>query len=932
MSKRNRKLNVDDYFSNENNIKFLNTSRFKSNSIIYSKFMTNKNKTNINNQITSINIELNNMNKYQKFLSPRSFINEQRTSMDNLKKVTYYKYGNTRNKSIFKNSTKNIRAKSTKRENHSKTKFYDYSNKLNDSLIKYKIKKNNSNLKKKKGSKKSPSHKMIGYSPSFFVHTPKSSRSRTKSSKKAKSSRSTQKSKDNGNMNDYSLIIYKNKMNNKKKVSSNTDVKKESKKYIKKPKSISKKKTMGLKNCNIMINKPLNRATSYDSQKNMRIVLNRHIEKSDEMKNKKEVKNNNYNHIGKRNIYINLNVDNLSFNKKIFFSTEHNTNSNTNYNSNDNSNNNTIKIKNINIVKNINIKNKIKENKFKTNNKEYNIKEHKEKSFFVQNVNKSKKNINKVERKKLSFDITDDNKNIKNANKNILLKKIPDNNTKTKTKNVLNINVLNSSSQKDQSSLIIKIDNNIKNKNNFRSSNKNIKNKKDNLDNKNKNDELGNIEENGYQFVTENDQGVNTGINSVKTNNFVINKPKEENLKYSSIKEFLDDNEEQTEISPSQISKIIIGQIDGYKDIIDEDKNINTNNDKSKSLLELLSKYSFSYIKNNRQSIENLDNLNLFEESNDIKGEINDNILNINMTNNSRNITSDNNMPNLTNIKNVDEDYDSEDLSISAFKNNIKSINTHSKTFLNKIFYNNSNTKNISKNNIQHKNFVKISMNTNNTTISSGNNINKDNLKSNKDLINKEKISTNSKFSKNNCTKKLSPSSSARNNLIKAKITKNSNNSKDQKYNINNRNEKNIIYLKNINKSKIIKKIETTKRQNAIRANINKNIDTNILFNTDKKNKKIKMIKNINELMNKPPISDINNIESKLDEENNQTKKISNYDIPVLNIIEKNENIIKAYLNDIKKQKNEQNNENICNKSDSNTSINEKNSIQCFIF
>ena len=932
MSKRNRKLNVDDYFSNENNIKFLNTSRFKSNSIIYSKFMTNKNKTNINNQITSINIELNNMNKYQKFLSPRSFINEQRTSMDNLKKVTYYKYGNTRNKSIFKNSTKNIRAKSTKRENHSKTKFYDYSNKLNDSLIKYKIKKNNSNLKKKKGSKKSPSHKMIGYSPSFFVHTPKSSRSRTKSSKKAKSSRSTQKSKDNGNMNDYSLIIYKNKMNNKKKVSSNTDVKKESKKYIKKPKSISKKKTMGLKNCNIMINKPLNRATSYDSQKNMRIVLNRHIEKSDEMKNKKEVKNNNYNHIGKRNIYINLNVDNLSFNKKIFFSTEHNTNSNTNYNSNDNSNNNTIKIKNINIVKNINIKNKIKENKFKTNNKEYNIKEHKEKSFFVQNVNKSKKNINKVERKKLSFDITDDNKNIKNANKNILLKKIPDNNTKTKTKNVLNINVLNSSSQKDQSSLIIKIDNNIKNKNNFRSTNKNIKNKKDNLENKNKNDELGNIEENGYQFVTENDQGVNTGINSVKTNNFVINKPKEENLKYSSIKEFLDDNEEQTEISPSQISKIIIGQIDGYKDIIDEDKNINTNNDKSKSLLELLSKYSFSYIKNNRQSIENLDNLNLFEESNDIKGEINDNILNINMTNNSRNITSDNNMPNLTNIKNVDEDYDSEDLSISAFKNNIKSINTHSKTFLNKIFYNNSNTKNISKNNIQHKNFVKISMNTNNTTISSGNNINKDNLKSNKDLINKEKINTYSKFSKNNCTKKLSPSSSARNNLIKAKITKNSNNSKDQKYNINNRNEKNIIYLKNINKSKIIKKIETTKRQNAIRANINKNIDTNILFNTDKKNKKIKMIKNINELMNKPPISDINNIESKLDEENNQTKKISNYDIPVLNIIEKNENIIKAYLNDIKKQKNEQNNENICNKSDSNTSINEKNSIQCFIF
>ena len=84
--------------------------------------------------------------------------------------------------------------------------------------------------------------------------------------------------------------------------------------------------------------------------------------------------------------------------------------------------------------------------------------------------------------------------------------------------------------------------------------------------------------------------------------------------------------------------------------------------------------------------------------------------------------------------------------------------------------------------------------------------------------------------------------------------------------------------------------------------------------------------------MEKPPITNINNIESKLDEENNQTKKISNYDIPVLKIIEENGNIIKAYLNDIEKQKNEQNDENICNKSDNNTSINDKNSIQCFIF
>ena len=284
-------------------------------------------------------------------------------------------------------------------------------------------------------------------------------------------------------------------------------------------------------------------------------------------------------------------------------------------------------------------------------------------------------NINKIERKKLSFDIFDNNKNNKNITKEIITKIKPGNNpnsktnsnTKTNVNNINKINVNQSNSQNDQNSLIIKYENK-KMKNNFQHQNTN--NKKEKKDNKNKNEDSGNREDNVYQFITENEQGVNTGINSVKTNNFIINKPKEENLKYSFIKEFLDDNEEQTEISPSQISKIIIGQIEGYKDIMDEDKN------KSKSILELLSKLSFSYMKNNRQSIENLDNLNFFEESN-IKGEINDNNINNNLTKISRNMTSDNNMPNLTNIKNVEEDYDSEDLSMSVLKNNIKSINTN---------------------------------------------------------------------------------------------------------------------------------------------------------------------------------------------------------------------------------------------------------------
>ena len=925
MSKRNGKSNIDDYFLNHDNIKLLNSNKFKSNSIINSKVAQNKNKTNTNNQINSIKLDFNNMSKYQKFISPRPIRNEQRTSIDNLKKITYYKYNDIQNKSISKNSTKNMRAKSSKRENNNKKKFYDYSNKLNDSIIKYKNKKNNSNLKQRQGNRKSPSHKLISYNQSFFSRTPKSS----KSSKRTKSSQSTKKYRDD----DYSLIIYKNKMKNKskkyniKKVSSNTDIKKDRKYFLRKFDSISKKKTIGFKN---IVNKPLYKDNSYESQKNIRIIRNKNVEKKCEIKNKKEVDN--YTNINKRNIYINLNVDNLSFNKKIFFSTENNTNSNTNYNSNNNSNNNTLKRKNINANKNNANKNENKENAYKTNHKETTIKEIKGKSFFSQN-------INKIERKKLSFDIFDNNKNDKNITNEIITKIKPGNNlnsktnsnTKTNVNNINNINKINvnqSNSQNDQNSLIIKYENK-KMKNNFQYPDTN--NKREKKDNKNKNEDSGNSEDNVYQFITENEQGVNTGINSVKTNNFIINKPKEENLKYSSIKEFLDDNEEQTEISPSQISKIIIGQIEGYKDIMDEDKN------KSKSILELLSKLSFSYMKNNRQSIENLDNLNFFEESN-IKGEINDNDINNNLTNNSRNMTSDNNMPNLTNIKNVEEDYDSEDLSMSVLKNNIKSINTNSKSFLNKIFYNKQNVKN----NTQNKNCVKISMNTNNTTISSGNNINKDinlNIKSNKDLINKDlKNQKNSKFSKNFGTKKNSPSLSTRYNLGNFKFSKNCNNSKvkkkDNKNNVivNNRNDKNIIYLKNINKTKIIKKIETTKRQNTIKSNINikKNVDTNIIFNNNKKNKKIKMIKNINELLNKSPIKDINNMESNLDEENNLTKKISNYNIPVLKIIGENETVVNNFINDFEKEQKDKS-ENICNKNESDN-ISEKNNMQCFIF
>jgi len=62
-------------------------------------------------------------------------------------------------------------------------------------------------------------------------------------------------------------------------------------------------------------------------------------------------------------------------------------------------------------------------------------------------------------------------------------------------------------------------------------------------------------------------------INEIKTNNYDINKPKEENMKYTVFKEFKE--EEESNNQESHISRIIIGEIDGYKDIIEKDKKNN---------------------------------------------------------------------------------------------------------------------------------------------------------------------------------------------------------------------------------------------------------------------------------------------------------------------------------------------------------------------
>lgn len=73
-------------------------------------------------------------------------------------------------------------------------------------------------------------------------------------------------------------------------------------------------------------------------------------------------------------------------------------------------------------------------------------------------------------------------------------------------------------------------------------------------------------------------------INEIKINNFDVNKPNEQNMKYTMFKEFIEEENENESHLNDNISKIIIGEIDGYKDIIEKDKINNSLSTKKQKL------------------------------------------------------------------------------------------------------------------------------------------------------------------------------------------------------------------------------------------------------------------------------------------------------------------------------------------------------------
>jgi hypothetical protein len=382
---------------------------------MYTKIDINKTKPGNNSKINRTKINLNNINKYSKNINQNSYINEPKTFFENLKKINHYKTNNSIKKMQTKKSAMNITIKSNRNNNYA-IKFIDHNSNTNDKSynINYKIS-NNLSLRKVKKYKKSPTQKEISQNPSFIINTPKINNN-------VINKMPVNKTKCLDLTKDYSLFINnKNFQNSVKKLGNNTEMKKNRKNAIYKRKSIKRKKTFGFKNLNKgMINMALCRSISYDSDKitnsnnnnsNCNSINNKEKFKIiSHKKNKKEIDNSNY--IKKRNININnFNNDYLSYNKKIFFSTENNTNYNTNCNSNSNSNNNTLIKRKINKMQNC--EGKFKEIISKTG------KRGKSKSFYSKKTDNCKEIGDKNDRKKLSFDILDTNNN-KNIGKDIL--------------------------------------------------------------------------------------------------------------------------------------------------------------------------------------------------------------------------------------------------------------------------------------------------------------------------------------------------------------------------------------------------------------------------------------------------------------------------------------------------------------------------------
>ena len=250
-----------------------------------------------------------------------------------------------------------------------------------------------------------------------------------------------------------------------------------------------------------------------------------------------------------------------------------------------------------------------------------------------------------------------------------------------------------------------------------------------------------------YEFDIDTEQ--NNQINGVKINNFDVKKPKEENLKFTFMKD-----EKESEISISHASKVIIGNIDGYKDIIETDikNNANTHskffsnliNNKNNIFNNTIKKNSVTgenHQKDVKTKISNLstllkkesggitfndynfyDSLNMTNNLDNISSTITNNIINENkigkininynnMKNKNCNIGKNEDLNNASFVENINKSIDglSKIVNNSTIKSNNFDNNTNNKKLINTNKYNNKYLNNQYKNNeIEKKDNVNI--------------------------------------------------------------------------------------------------------------------------------------------------------------------------------------------------------------------------------
>ena len=240
-------------------------------------------------------------------------------------------------------------------------------------------------------------------------------------------------------------------------------------------------------------------------------------------------------------------------------------------------------------------KNTINKNKMKINTNSYD----KNKKI---TINKSPKINLKYMEKKLNTEIIKKNKkylkvkydqtkkenvNLKKTKQNCKYNKIENKTVNSNKRNKRNINSKKYDSNNNSKLLSENGSTNYKsikskkklkfNKNNIYSTpNNNIRNKKNVKFIKNVNDNTYKM----FEFIKEND--MEEKINVIKINNFDLNKPKDENLKFTFVKD-----DKQSDLSVSRASKVMIGKIEGYKDIIEIDQKKNLYKLYNKKLNEL---------------------------------------------------------------------------------------------------------------------------------------------------------------------------------------------------------------------------------------------------------------------------------------------------------------------------------------------------------